>query len=759
MVSKTSHHHRASSNLRQTNKKNKPFKSSKRSIKKSDGGRKLGLKSLKLKNNTITTNLKSGRIEGSKIQRLHQKKQKLEKQKLKNKKEGNIPFIVSVINLSDDNDGLKYEDVVCSKLKSFARKIEDGIHYYENTGGNGIRIYSCNKKDVISVLNQCQISNIIILTVSASSLSDVDSRSAYISNDGEKMLTAMKAQGLPLGNIYSVFFSCEESAKKTSSRKKYVQRLMNAEFPTSHSKVYDGMTDNEYKVLLRFMCASASSSAKYISNVPRSYIVSEQGWEFSSMSNEMKMTGFVRNAPLVSSHQVHVSSIGTFAIQRIEDTQKVLVEYCNRENEGVVFANPDALEGEQNLIGFEEEDENVSNNDEDMSDSNTNQPNDYQSAWLDELLDSKDLSEHKSLSNAFNTAPSNMDEDDDGLVLHQRHEEYKRFPDEIELTQEEKARDRLSRYRSIKSFRNSYWDPKENLPEDYGRIFNFENFRITKRNVLQDLEEQFKNSMTTEEDDVIMNDGTEETNPCIVPVGTLITLTIQITNPDHVTLLKNLHSDTLLSVSSLLPHENKVSVLQFSISAIPYWQGTIKSKDVLTIRCGWRTWQCRPLFSHSNLNSNKHKLEKFMPQKGFFTMTAYGPVTYTPCNILVFQGNNQQLVATGSLVDANADRLILKKILLTGFPSRVNKRWATVKYMFYNPEDIKWFQPAPLYTKHGLQGHIMESIGDHGSIKCLFNEPIKQHDTVCLPLYKRVYPKFVISKNNHEMKDDYLVVS
>jgi pre-rRNA-processing protein TSR1 len=27
-------------------------------------------------------------------------------------------------------------------------------------------------------------------------------------------------------------------------------------------------------------------------------------------------------------------------------------------------------------------------------------------------------------------------------------------------------------------------------------------------------------------------------------------------------------------------------------------------------------------------------------------------------------------------------------------------------------------------------------------MKCLFNAPIKQHDTVCLPLYKRVFPKF-----------------
>ena len=50
--------------------------------------------------------------------------------------------------------------------------------------------------------------------------------------------------------------------------------------------------------------------------------------------------------------------------------------------------------------------------------------------------------------------------------------------------------------------------------------------------------------------------------------------------------------------------------------------------------------------------------------------------------------------------------------------------------------------PAGITTKHGLQGNIIQSVGDHGVMKCLFNAPIKQHDTVCLPLYKRVYPKF-----------------
>ena len=99
-------------------------------------------------------------------------------------------------------------------------------------------------------------------------------------------------------------------------------------------------------------------------------------------------------------------------------------------------------------------------------------------------------------------------------------------------------------------------------------------------------------------------------------------------------------------------------------------------------------------------------------------------------------------MAYGSMLGADADRIVLKLIVLTGYRTRVHKRHATVKYIFYNPEDVRWFMPAGISTKHGLQGNIVQSVGNHGVMKCLLNAPIKQHDTVCLPLYKRVFPKF-----------------
>jgi pre-rRNA-processing protein TSR1 len=63
--------------------------------------------------------------------------------------------------------------------------------------------------------------------------------------------------------------------------------------------------------------------------------------------------------------------------------------------------------------------------------------------------------------------------------------------------------------------------------------------------------------------------------------------------------------------------------------------------------------------------------------------------------------------------------------------------------MFYNPEDVKWFKPAELSTKLGAAGHIREPVGTHGLMKVRFNRIIQQSDTVCLPLFKRVFPKLL----------------
>jgi hypothetical protein len=41
--------------------------------------------------------------------------------------------------------------------------------------------------------------------------------------------------------------------------------------------------------------------------------------------------------------------------------------------------------------------------------------------------------------------------------------------------------DRFRKFRGLKSFRTSAWDPKEDLPPEYAKIFAFENFSRARK--------------------------------------------------------------------------------------------------------------------------------------------------------------------------------------------------------------------------------------------------------------------------------------
>ena len=131
----------------------------------------------------------------------------------------------------------------------------------------------------------------------------------------------------------------------------------------------------------------------------------------------------------------------------------------------------------------------------------------------------------------------------------------------------------------------------------------------------------------------------------------------------------------------------------------------------------------------------------------------------------------------GALRSTDPDRVVLKKVVLTGFPVKVHKKKAVVRWMFHAPEDVRWFRPVDLWTKHGRQGRIkvpllvtaaaghcpdlcaslpftttltdtphacraQEAVGTHGAMKCIFDGIVQQQDSVCMSLYKRVFPKW-----------------
>ena len=882
------HHHRASS-LRQSNKKNKRSKSSKRSLTRSAGG----------KVNRRSPNSQKTLFAQSKADRRNnlQQKRDVKREALLKKKRGASggpppPRVIGIISLgsSEDIEG-KLRNAILEGADKTARTLredseatitakfdvhkKDGLlsiltnstafrgHYTER---NDIDNNVDNSVDtaVQSALDLCRISDMVVFVIDVdgskldtildmqiggdeASVMSAKSHQRHnwdhlISERGDRVLNAIKGQGMP--SLLTVFAHTEHEdraadfmsvkssksirravTKRAQNLKKYVSRFATTEFGPDNDTVVEVdisyFNDEEQPLsgadpedekrldvasLVRALCTKPASPAKFISEAPRPYVVSDS-LQYEPSKHELKVSGYIRGkVPLSVNSLVHIPNLGTFGCKAVVVNEELplshrgtnttdhtpcacLVSNPLRQDSLNMFATPDALEGEQNLIGFDEDDEVASGMDGANEDTRFSRPagwSDYQSAWLDAvdgMGEDGDGFDHGELAKELNKkgpsspiAGSCMDIDGvDDISLEERRllrdqrkkeeNEHQEFPDEVEVDEDVQAFDRFARYRSLKSFRKTYWDPKENLPESYGCVFHFANFKATQRSVMHDmknladeaaaLDGNFgKNAAKSDlqEKDIDMSDSDDE-NPLVdcVPCGSYVTVTLGGVSPE---VIQSISLESLLTVVGLLPHENKVSVLHAGLShsaGCNLDDLPIKSKDVLTFRCGWRTWKARPVFSQNNLNCNKHKFERFMPVQGaFFAATFFGPVTYAPCPVLVFReqkGKTTELCAVGSMLGADADRIVVKRIILTGYPVRVHKRHATVKYMFYNPEDVKWFKPAGLWTKHGLNGNIIESVGEHGTMKCLFNAPIKQHDTVCLPLYKRVFPKFAMGSD------------
>jgi pre-rRNA-processing protein TSR1 len=59
------------------------------------------------------------------------------------------------------------------------------------------------------------------------------------------------------------------------------------------------------------------------------------------------------------------------------------------------------------------------------------------------------------------------------------------FPDEVATPDDVPCYKRFQKYRGLKSMRTSPWDPKQNLPIDYARIYQFSSFSRTRRRVFE----------------------------------------------------------------------------------------------------------------------------------------------------------------------------------------------------------------------------------------------------------------------------------
>ncbi|KAJ2725543.1 ribosome biogenesis protein tsr1 [Coemansia sp. Benny D115] len=305
----------------------------------------------------------------------------------------------------------------------------------------------------------------------------------------------------------------------------------------------------------------------------------------------------------------------------------------------------------------------------------------------------------------------------------QQHRDDLAFPDEVDTPMDQPARQRFARFRGLQSFRTSPWDAYENLPLDYGRIFQFENLKRTQQRVQR---------MAAD---------------APVAVGTRVRIVLRAV-PQAVAM--SFSPQRPFVAFGLLQYEHQMSVMHFVVQRTDSYTAPVRSKDNLVLHAGFRRYNVQPLFSqHSRAGTNGvHKFERFLRPGPASVATVFAPIQMSSVPVSLYlptpaEGTSgPTLVATGTSLEANPARILAKRVILTGAPFKIHKRSAVIRYMFFSPEDVNWFKPVQLHTKYGRIGHISESLGTHGYMKCVFDGPIKQMDTVCMNLYKRVFPKW-----------------
>lgn len=623
-------------------------------------------------------------------------------------------------------------------------------------------------RDVLAVMDAAKCADIVLCVFGPHASLDEPAFDAT----GYRLLTALRAQGMPtvIGAVHGGPDSATMlSGKKAAESKKFVTRYFSSELGTD-AKLYQAGTDEEMKSLVR---ALGSTTAKEISwRNDRGYLLGQTA-EYSSAEGMLCLTGYVRGPGLRCKHLAHLTGHGDFTIARITalpDPCPVTVSRGGMATDGGAAKVVDELQpGEeldmQRLQPYDPTTaEQTWPTDEEMGATAGSRPKRQGAAKIavpdaadvplpgegDEEMNGSEDGDDSESEKAPSVAASGLGGTDDGWdvssnmtmevpsasvvaaerakrdVMLERSKEDMEFPDEVDFPLDVPARERFQKYRGLKSFRTSEWDPYEELPVEYSRIWEFEGLQSTARAFRQ----QYSDDCYDLEGDGV------STLFCAVYIRGVPPIVMD-SQPRGVPFV----------LSGLFQCEQKVSVVHGHISRMGDYTEAIKSKQELSLHCGFRRFSAKPTFSElpkKGSTSKKYKFQRFLHPETTACASFYAPVVFPPCRLMAFvqTENGPELVASGAITGADPKQLIIKRAILTGYPFRTHKTKGIVRFMFFNPSDVRWFKPVELVTKKGLRGHISESLGLHGYMKCRFSTPIKQDDTVCMHLYKRVYPKW-----------------
>ncbi|CAL1706457.1 unnamed protein product [Somion occarium] len=752
------HHHRPT--LKQ---QNKPFKSkhaSKGSLKEAAKGRLANTTPKQLSATSTASQLRQNRRNQLKQAQTHKRHALVSATRIFNGVDG-APRVVAIVPLTQDVDPRNTAVSLQESLDVPTNDIPDsGIwRLSADRFKTSLQFVTVPYNRFYSALDACKVADYVVFALS----SEVE-----VGPWGDTLLRALQAQGLP--EVVTVVSS--PSPMDTKSKPGIMKSLLSfiQYFVPSQTRVFDLHASSDKLNAVRALCEGKPEDVRWREG--RTHLLGESvQWDDGTLS----VTGVVRGAPLSANRLVHLPNYGDFQISKIMsaplrkhskgghvggmDVEPTLLAEPDEESaDSLVSSNdPDDMANEQTWPT--EEEMRGAPGDSEIGDDAVPEASkgttpkavkkipkgmsEYQASWIIDETDDEEGEESKEGPEEMEEEEEMVDmpirdEDDtemgtDGrrsvafqdLDMEEEDKQLKTwrgrkreedddlaFPDEIDTPMDVTARTRFQRYRGLRSFRTSPWDPYENLPRDYARIFQFEDYKRTERNVRRRAGEE--------------GYGIEP--------GTRVTV-----------YLKDVPQDAAqghgypFAIFSLLQHEHKKSVLNFTVQRNTEYDGSVRSKDPLILCVGPRRFRVNPIYSQHTRGggkgaNNTHKFERYLRHGTTNVATVYGPVVFgnQPCTLLRETENPQapDLVAMGTFRDAATTRIIAKRVVLSGHPFKVHRKTATVRYMFFNSDDVNYFKPIQLHTKHGRSGHIKESLGTHGYFKAHFDGPISQMDTV-----------------------------
>ncbi|KAJ9083043.1 ribosome biogenesis protein tsr1, variant 2 [Entomophthora muscae] len=517
----TSFHHRPS--LKQTNKAFKSKFASKSSLKDKAKGK---VEKTIYKPTGAKSQLnKSDRKNAAKMIQRNKKEALASTNKLFNGKNG-IFKIVALVPLSPDVTAFTAaERFFASAKKPFPSDTFSPVLRSEALKQN-IQ-FLCPDRNLYDVMDACKVADYVVFILSGE---------VEVDSFGELCISSVQSQGIP--NSYNLAANLDHlSTKRQVEVKKSLSSFMSYFFP-ENDKIHALENDQEVFFVLRSIVSQTPKHLPWRENHPYlladkvEYVVNPE----NPTTGTLIATGFIRGKGMSANRLVHLQNLGDFQLTKIEKQPIPGVEY-HKGNEAqnevldiptpelqdtLVCENiPDVMEGEQTWP-TEEELREADSRVESMGIAPeapsrkrmvVKGTSSYQAAWIvesdgdasedgvDEDMDCDSGSEaaaeefvemgadNDDQSVAEEHEPLDAEEDlqQYEAYMKQRREEYlgdHQFPDEVDTPRDIPARTRFQRYRGLLSMRTSPWDAYENLPMDYSRIFQFQNFFRTRRRVL-----------------------------------------------------------------------------------------------------------------------------------------------------------------------------------------------------------------------------------------------------------------------------------